>query len=405
MNRRKISNHKGITLIALVISIIVMLILAGVSLNATIGDNGIITKAQDATYAQSRAMLEEYINQFYMEHYDEFNENENKAVALKNYRDSSSWFYQGAPLGYVVDSDGNAHYFINVEGLPEDIKYSIKGGNANGKNALTYQDYANMEDIYGITSDLRVYYCSSGKDSITGVVIEDLDIADSTKEVFDAGSNMAELITGTPDTAVTLEDLKKVKKLTIDSTSGITNLLDLYTLVSLQELTLEGLNLNNLDGIENAIQLNYVYFKSCIIDDYSSLGKLANRLKYLYLYNIDDKELERLCSESIGIGNCDFSNLNYLAIVGETSYISDIDYGHASNSTKSSRTITSLKPMANLTDITKKSVKYLTLQNENITDKSDELGSEYNLKDIDRYIWQLGKEYFPKNYKKKTIDN
>ena len=37
-------NQKGITLIALVISIIVMLILAGVSLNATIGDNGIITK-------------------------------------------------------------------------------------------------------------------------------------------------------------------------------------------------------------------------------------------------------------------------------------------------------------------------------------------------------------------------
>ena len=23
---------------------------------------------------------------------------------------------------------------------------------------------------------------------------------------------------------------------------------------------------------------------------------------------------------------------------------------------------------------------------------------QYNLKDIDRYLWQLGKEYFPKNY-------
>ena len=23
---------------------------------------------------------------------------------------------------------------------------------------------------------------------------------------------------------------------------------------------------------------------------------------------------------------------------------------------------------------------------------------EYNLKDVDRYLWQLGKEYFPKNY-------
>ena len=25
---------------------------------------------------------------------------------------------------------------------------------------------------------------------------------------------------------------------------------------------------------------------------------------------------------------------------------------------------------------------------------------EYNLKEIDKYIWQLGKEYFPNNYKK-----
>lgn len=25
---------------------------------------------------------------------------------------------------------------------------------------------------------------------------------------------------------------------------------------------------------------------------------------------------------------------------------------------------------------------------------------QYNLKDIDRYLWQLGKDYFPKNYKK-----
>ena len=27
---------------------------------------------------------------------------------------------------------------------------------------------------------------------------------------------------------------------------------------------------------------------------------------------------------------------------------------------------------------------------------------EYNLKQIDKYIWQIGKEYFPKNYGKKN---
>ena len=41
-------NQKGITLIALVITIIVLLILAGVSIATLTGQNGILTRAQDA---------------------------------------------------------------------------------------------------------------------------------------------------------------------------------------------------------------------------------------------------------------------------------------------------------------------------------------------------------------------
>ena len=41
-------NQKGITLIALVITIIVLLILAGVSIAMLTGDNGILTRATDA---------------------------------------------------------------------------------------------------------------------------------------------------------------------------------------------------------------------------------------------------------------------------------------------------------------------------------------------------------------------
>ena len=41
--------EKGITLIALVITIIVLLILAGVSIAMLTGDNGIITRANEAS--------------------------------------------------------------------------------------------------------------------------------------------------------------------------------------------------------------------------------------------------------------------------------------------------------------------------------------------------------------------
>ena len=44
MKTRKIKTNKGITLIALVITIIVLLILAGVTIAMLTGDNGILTK-------------------------------------------------------------------------------------------------------------------------------------------------------------------------------------------------------------------------------------------------------------------------------------------------------------------------------------------------------------------------
>ena len=41
-------NEKGITLIALVVTIVVILILAGVSLSLVLGNNGVINKAHEA---------------------------------------------------------------------------------------------------------------------------------------------------------------------------------------------------------------------------------------------------------------------------------------------------------------------------------------------------------------------
>lgn len=48
-------SEKGITLIALVVTIVVLLILAGISINLVLGDNGIITKAKQAASATEEA--------------------------------------------------------------------------------------------------------------------------------------------------------------------------------------------------------------------------------------------------------------------------------------------------------------------------------------------------------------
>ena len=56
-----LKNKKGITLVALVVTIVVLLILAGVSINLVLGNNGIITKAKDAETKSAEASQNDLI--------------------------------------------------------------------------------------------------------------------------------------------------------------------------------------------------------------------------------------------------------------------------------------------------------------------------------------------------------
>ena len=61
MEREQFKNQKGITLIALVVTIIVLIILAGIAISMTVGDNGIFTKAKEAKRLQITAEAKEKI--------------------------------------------------------------------------------------------------------------------------------------------------------------------------------------------------------------------------------------------------------------------------------------------------------------------------------------------------------
>lgn len=61
---KRIKTESGITLIALVITIIVLIILAGVSINLVLGDNGIITKSKEA---KEKHEISEIIEKIQME--------------------------------------------------------------------------------------------------------------------------------------------------------------------------------------------------------------------------------------------------------------------------------------------------------------------------------------------------
>ncbi len=68
----RIKNEKGITLVALVISIVIIIILAGISLRAVFGDNSIIEQTErgkemhyqgeENDFAGQNAIYSEYMN-------------------------------------------------------------------------------------------------------------------------------------------------------------------------------------------------------------------------------------------------------------------------------------------------------------------------------------------------------
>ena len=61
MNKQQKKNSKGITLVALVVTIIVLLILAGVTITSLLGDEGIISKAQKAAELSKRTQVIEAV--------------------------------------------------------------------------------------------------------------------------------------------------------------------------------------------------------------------------------------------------------------------------------------------------------------------------------------------------------
>ena len=83
MNKRD-RKENGITLVALVITIIVLLILAGVSIALVVGDNGVLSKAQDAKTGSIVAEEKEQVDLAYS---SALTKNLGAAVTAENLQD------------------------------------------------------------------------------------------------------------------------------------------------------------------------------------------------------------------------------------------------------------------------------------------------------------------------------
>lgn len=167
MNKKR-QKSKGITLIALVITIIVLLILAGVTIATLFGDNGILTKATEVQSEQADATVKEAIGLAWNEYQMMINDTTGK-VTINNTKIASTTQVkiQGEEKNYLATPtmtfwqflEEEKHY-INEQGVI-DVKALVgdKLSKGNGTDGTTdvYKIEETEEGAY-----VLVYY---GKES------------------------------------------------------------------------------------------------------------------------------------------------------------------------------------------------------------------------------------------------
>ncbi len=111
---RNIKEKRGITLIALVVTIIVILILAGVTIDAVFGENGIINKAKEAANAMNNAVAndQENLNALFNELNNVFNGNGSTDIVSIKFGEII-WNNNKAEITISTDTEYTIQYQIN----------------------------------------------------------------------------------------------------------------------------------------------------------------------------------------------------------------------------------------------------------------------------------------------------
>ena len=145
-------NNNGTTLIALIVTIIVLLILAGVTIATLIGDNGILTKANEAERKTEEAEEEEKINLAIIASSIEGNKTLN-AKSLKNELESQ---FRGQEL-YIIDN-GDGSFLISID----ERKYYINDDTTviSNENIVEIKD---SEDLKNFRDDVNSGNSYEGK--------------------------------------------------------------------------------------------------------------------------------------------------------------------------------------------------------------------------------------------------
>ena len=216
----KTKEIKGITLITLAVTIVVLLILAGISINTVIGDNGIIKKAQSSAELTKESEAKEIINRTIMEFYLT-----NEYETLEDFLNTK--VSEGRIDKVEKNADGTLKVWKNDYSVTTENKTNSSNNNDNNMNKRIKISTTPYEGIYD----------SCEHEAITNVNVEPTDttLEYSTDEInysttipriINAGTATIKIRASkenyaTKNVTVIAKIEKAEGKLTLSATSGI----------------------------------------------------------------------------------------------------------------------------------------------------------------------------------------
>ena len=281
------------------------------------------------------AVLEEYLQEEYVKFFEDADAYSNKMELL------SSKYYEvydkelclkDGDKNYIMNiSDGSIykHYLIHKSNLPKDIRDGLIGGNTE-----EYENYINLIDVYGVTEDLKVYYCNEIGSTIVGT--SNYDTLDPDTKLVQTNSNLElqKAINKTlgydENNDLKIIDSSKLTDLDIDCTKyAITSLAGLSEFPVLKRLTIRNGNLSSLNGIQGCKNLEKLYLKDMILGDYTNIRKLKKLTTiYICLTNLINElnandQIEKFSSALKA--DTDLPVLENLGICGTNEYFEALD--------------------------------------------------------------------------------
>ena len=354
LNQISKKNEKGITLIALVITI-VLLILAGVSIAMLTGDNGIFTRANESKIQTALGAVKEGIK----------------------LEETASRIEEKELTPETLLAEGKATRTVQEKEEKYYMYYAIKGDTYSGMQGLGKGDLISLKDVFLIDENLNVkYIASNGKEY--GDKINEKILEDETKIMFSskAFSEYVSKISGIKEDEMKFKWMKNQTNLII-SDPEVDSLQDLVFFPNLTNLQIGkdftgkiAPNITSLDGIENCTKLKSIMIVQGKSKDYTAIRYLEN-LNSFYKFGKDDyeniienlkfcKNLKELTLRATGINDIDLitelknlttlnlntNNIKEIKVLGNMTNLKTLDL--SSNQIEEVNGLENLKKLKNL---------------------------------------------------------